>query len=132
MQENLLILEEDKQSLRQMSRMFSEAGYHVTAANSVTSAMYDILKKTVQVVLLGGKFDDLAAADLVPLLKKCNNKLRIILVAAETSLPLLRKLRRDGIFYYALKPHSSEDLAEIRQAVVCAFRNMSQMEIAYK
>lgn len=132
MQENLLILDEDKECRRQMEQMFTKAGYNVTATNSVTSAMYDILKKTFQVVVLGSKSDDLTAADLVPLLKKCNNKLRIILVAAETSLPILRKLRRDGIFYYALKPYTSEDRAEIYQAVVCAFRNMDQMHIAYK
>lgn len=132
MKENLLILEEDRECRRQMVQMFTEAGYQVTATSSVTSAIYNILKKTVQVVLLGGKLDDLAAEDLVPLLKKCNNKLRIILVAAETSLPLLRRLRRDGIFYYALKPHTSEDRAEIRQAVLCAFRNPEQMHVAYK
>lgn len=132
MRENLLILDEDKECRRQMAQMFTAAGYHVTATSSVTSAIYDILKKTVQVVLLGGNFDDLAAADLVPLLKKCNNKLRIIMVAAETSLPLLRKLRKDGIFYYALKPHTSEDREEIHQAVDCAFRNMNQLNIAYK
>lgn len=132
MQENLLILEEDRECRRQMSQMFAEAGYQVMAASSVTGAMCDILKKTVQVVLLGGKFDDLTAADLVPLLKKCNNKLRIILVAAETSLPLLRKLRKEGIFYYALKSHSTVDLAEIHQAVACAFGSMGQMRAICK
>ncbi|HBA72828.1 MAG TPA: hypothetical protein DER40_00685 [Geobacter sp.] len=132
MQENLLILDEDKECRKQMAQMFTKAGYHVKATNSVTSAMYDVLKKTVQVVLLGGTFDDLSAADLVPLLKQCNNRLRIILVAAESSLPLIRKLRKDGIFYHALKPHTSEDRAEIVQAVACAFRNMDHMQAAYK
>lgn len=132
MQENLLILDEDKECRKQMAQMFTRAGYHVKTTNSVTSAMCDVLKKTVQVVLLGGTFDDLSAVDLVPVLKLCNNKLRIILVAAESSLPLIRRLRKEGIFYHALKPHNSEDRAEIRQAVACAFRDMDQMQVAYK
>ncbi len=132
MQENLLILDEDRECRKQMAQMFTRAGYHVKTTGSVTNAMYDILKKTVQVVLLGGSFDDLSAVDLVPVLKMCNNRLRIILVAAESSLPLIRRLRKEGIFYHALKPRTSEDRAEIRQAVACAFRNMDQMQPACK
>ena len=109
---------------KQMADMFIEAGYNVIVTNSVANALYGILKKTAQVVLLGTKFDELTAADLIPLLKQCNRKLTIILVAADTSLPLIRKLRAEGIFYHALKPVNAEDREEIRQAVQCAFENL--------
>jgi len=76
------------------------------------------------VVLLGSEFDELTAADLIPLLKKCNRRLTIILVSADTSLPLIRKLRSEGIFYHALKPVNGEDKEELRKAVECAFENL--------
>jgi DNA-binding NtrC family response regulator len=122
--QGLLIVDEDMDCRKQMADMFIEAGYNVIVTNSVANALYGILKRTAQVVLLGTKFDELTAADLIPLLKKCNRKLTIILVAADTSLPLIRKLRAEGIFYHALKPVNAEDREEIRQAVHCAFENL--------
>ncbi|HTG81669.1 MAG TPA: response regulator [Geobacteraceae bacterium] len=120
----LLIADKDLDSRKQMADLFIEAGYNVIVTNSAANAVDGILKKTAQVVLLSSEFDEVAAADLIPLLKQCNRDLTIILVAADTSLPLIRKLRSEGIFYHALKPVSGEDREEIRQAVKCAFENL--------
>jgi DNA-binding NtrC family response regulator len=117
----LLIADQDLDCRKQMAELFIEAGYNVIVTNSAANALDGILKKTAQVVLLGSEFDELTAADLIPLLKKCNRHLTIILVTADTSLPLIRKLRSEGIFYHALKPVNGEDKEEIRQVVKCAF-----------
>src|SRR5512138_2457221 len=122
----ILIAEQDLDSRRQMAEMFIEAGYNVIVTTSAADALHGILKKTAQVVLLGSEFDELAASDLIPLLKRCNRNLTIIFVSADASLPVMRKLRNEGIFYHALKPVDPEDREEIRQAVRCAFENMRQ------
>lgn len=121
----LLIADENVDSRKQMADLFIEAGYNVIVTNSAANALYGILKKTAQVVLLGSQFDELTAMDLIPLLKKCNRNLTIILVSDDLSLSLLRKLRKEGIFYHALKPVKPEDRDEIRQVVQCAFRNLA-------
>lgn len=108
-----------------MADMFIDAGYNVTVTNSAANALHGILKNTAQVILLGSEFDELTASDLIPLLKKCNRDLTIILVTNEISLPLIRKARKEGIFYHALKPARREDGDEIRQAVKCAFENLT-------
>lgn len=124
--QGLLIVDEDMDCRKQMAEMFIESGYNVIVTNSVESALSGILKKTAQVVLLGTKFDELSAAELIPLLKQCNRKLNIILIAAAASLPLVRKLRSEGIFYHALKPVDADDREELRQAVRCAFERLRQ------
>ncbi len=120
----LLIADQDVDCRKQMADLFIEAGYNVIVTNSAANALYGILKKTAQVVLLGSEFDELTAADLIPLLKQCNRDLTIILVTGDASLSLIRKLRCEGIFYHALKPVNGEDREEIRQAVKCAFANL--------
>ncbi|WP_243370496.1 response regulator [Geotalea sp. SG265] len=122
--QGLLIADEDLDSRKSMADLFIEAGYNVMVTNSAANVLYGILKKTAQVVLLSSEFDELTATDLVPLLKKCDQNLTIILVSNEVSLPLMRKLRKEGIFYHALKPVKPEDREEIRQAVECAFENL--------
>jgi len=119
--QGLLIADEDLATRKQMAELFTEAGYEVTAPNSVASALGGILKKTVKVVLLSTRFDELMATELIPLLKKCNRDLTIILVASELPLAMLRKARNEGIFYHALKPVQPGDEDELRQAVKCAF-----------
>ena len=120
----LLIADQDLDCRKQMADFFIEAGYNVIVTNSAANALHGILKKTAQVVLLGAKFDELAATDFIPLLKQCNRKLTIILVAEDPSLPMIRKLRSEGIFYHAIKPANPEDRDELIQAVQCAFENL--------
>jgi len=121
---SILIVDDDRECRNQMAEIFIDAGYEVTATGSVAKAIHGILKKLAQVVVLGTKCDELTAADLIPIMKRCNPRVPIILVAADISLGLLRKLRDEGIFYYALKPVNAEDRQEVRQAVNCAFENL--------
>lgn len=120
----LLIADNDTVARKELADLFIEAGYNVTVTNSAANALYGILKKTAQVVLIGSEFDDFKAGDLIPLLKQCDRNVTIILVSDDASLPVIRKLRKEGIFYHALKPVKPEDREEIRQAVRCAFENL--------
>jgi len=124
----LLIVDDDVTTRRQMAELFSDAGYQVSAPSSVAEALVGILKKTAKVVLLSTRFDELLATELIPLLKQCNRDLSIILVASELPMALLRKARREGIFYHALKPVQPGDEEELREAVRCAFDKAKQHE----
>ena len=121
----LLIADEDVQNRDSMTQLFGNTDHEVVAADSVDVVMRDVIKREAQVVLLGSTFDNIPAGELIPILKKCNQNLTIIFISNEESLPLLRKLRREGIFYHALKPSAAEDKEELLQAVRCAFENTS-------
>lgn len=115
--QGILIADKD---MNMVAKMLGEDGYSVTITDSVSMMLQDMLKKVIKVVLLGSELDEIPAAELIPLLKKCNKKIEIILVSGESSLPQMRKVRSEGIFYHALKSNSPEDNEEIRQAVLSA------------
>ena len=124
----LIIADEDLKTRDQFVKLFGDNEYNeyqIVAPDSVDLVMKDVLGKEAPVVLLGNVFDDMPASDLIPILKKCNKNLTIILVSDEESLSLLRKHRREGIFYHALKPAREEDRDELLQAVRCAFANIT-------
>lgn len=116
----ILIAEEHPESRKVMADLCKEAGYNVTVTTTAAGVLQGILKKTAQVILLGSSFDELAATDLIPLFKKCCRNLTIILVSNEVSLPVIRKMRNEGIFYHLLRPVLPEDREELKQVINCA------------
>jgi len=118
----ILIAEEHPESRKVMADLCVEAGYSVTVTTSAAGVLQGILKKTAQVILLGSSFDELAATDLIPLFKKCCRNLTIILVSNEVSLPVIRKMRNEGIFYHLLRPVLPEDREELKQVITCALQ----------
>ena len=117
----ILIADKDTEARREVADYFADAGYKVETTDSAVHVLCNILEKKTPVVLLGSDFDNkVASTDLIQLLKKCNRNLTIILVSDECSLPVVRKIRKEGIFYHALKPRNPADREEIRQAVQCA------------
>lgn len=121
----ILIADRDTDTRRLLADVLCKAGYKVRTTDSAADVLSDILRKNAHVILMGSDFDErIAVADLVPVLKKCDRNLTIILVTDETSLPVVRKIRREGIFYHALRPVNADDGDEIRLAVECAFKNV--------
>lgn len=118
----ILIADENRETRTVMTELCLEAGYSVTVSTNAASALQGILKKTVRVILLGSSFDELAITELIPLFKKCCRGLAIIVVSSDISLPTLRKLRNEGIFYHLLKPIGAEDREELKQVVACAMQ----------
>ncbi len=118
----ILLADSDSKVRREVADIFREAGYQVDTTDSAVHVFCTVLEKKAPVVLLGSNFDKkIALPELIRLLKKCNRQLTIILVSDEESLPVVRTIRQEGIFYHALRPTGREDAEEIRLAVECAF-----------
>jgi DNA-binding NtrC family response regulator len=123
----ILLADRDSEVRRQMADIFRREGYGVETSDSVVQAFSSVLENKIPVVILGNDFDrKINLPDLVRLLKLCNKQLTIILLSDDESLPLVRTLRQEGIFYHALKPADPFDTEEIRLAVECAFKRPEQ------
>jgi DNA-binding NtrC family response regulator len=122
----LLIADKDRGTRRRMANLLIEAGYDVMVTDSAAKTINGVRKKKAQVVLLGAELGEFTFVELVPLLKRCNRKLTIVLIADDTPLPLIRKVREEGIFYHALRPTEPEGEEEIRQVVKCAIENLAR------
>lgn len=120
--QGLLIAHKNQTERDQLTGIFNEDSYQVTATETVADGLDGILNKQIQVIILAGDYDEQHIAKLVPLLKKCNRHLSIILVTDEMPMTLLRRIRKEGIFYHALAPVEEIGREELRQAVDCAFR----------
>jgi len=117
----LLIANKDSRARNRLAELFDGDDYQVSTADSVANALEGIINKEIQVVVLDGQVDQQNMARLVPLLKKCNRHLSIILISDELPLELMRRVRQEGIFYHALRTTGAVDPQEVRAAVRSAF-----------
>lgn len=121
--QGILVADKDTAFLREVTDHFTSAGYHVETTNSAVHVISNILNKQTPVVLLGSDFDKkINLLELVRFLKKCNRHLAVILVSDKASLPIVTRIREEGIFYYALRPVTPFDVDDIKQAAEWALR----------
>ena len=118
MKKTILIAYQDDLWARSLSTFFHGIGYRVETAKMVSDMIRKVRNGNFQVVLLDDEIEGVKACDLVPLFRKINDKLQIIVISSEASLGSAKRLRGAGIFYQAMKP---VDLEEIKSAVECAF-----------
>ncbi len=117
----ILIADKDAKARKQLAEFFENSHFEVETTASAAYAIAKIVQKHEPIVILGDSFEEkIASVDVIALMRKCNKNLRIILVSDDSSLETLRRVREDGIFYHALKPHNQEDNEELRSAVECA------------
>ena len=118
----LLIANKNHESREQLASLFDQNEYQITMADSVANALEGIINKEIQVVVIDGHYDEQNIVKLIPLLKKCNRNISIILVSDGMPMELERRIRKEGIFYHALRTAGEDNGEEIRQAVSYAFK----------
>ncbi len=119
----ILIAYQDDLWARSLSTFFHGIGYRVETAKMVSEMIRKVRKGNIRVVLLDDEMEGVKACDLVPLFKKIDDKIQVIVIASGLSLGLVKRLREAGIFYQAMKPVDPE---EIKSAVECAFEKIER------
>jgi len=119
----VLIAYQDDSWVKPLSTLFREMGYRIESSKVVSEIIRKVRNKGMQVVLLDDEMEEIKACDLVPLFKRLNSMVQIIVISSEESVGLAKRLRGAGIFYQAMKPI---DLGEIRSAVACAFEKIER------
>ena len=119
----ILIAYQDDLWAKSLFTFFHSNGYKVEMVKMVSEMIRKVRKGNIHVVLLDDEIEGVKAGDLVPLFKKIDDKIQVIVISSEVSLGLVKRLRGAGIFYQAMKP---VDLEEINSAVKCAFEKIER------
>ncbi|HYA91914.1 MAG TPA: response regulator [Thermodesulfobacteriota bacterium] len=119
----ILIAYQDDLWARSLSTFFHDIGYNVETAKMVSEMIRKVRKGNIRVVLLDDEMEGVKACDLVPLFKKIDDKIQVIVISSDLALGPVKRLRGAGIFYQAMKP---VDLEEIKSAVECAFEKIER------
>lgn len=98
----------------------SAKGYEVKTTDSASDLIRE-LEKTIGIIVLDVELSGMKAYEMIPLMKRVNPKLPIIVMSASSSVELAQRIRNEGIFFYAMKPIDAD---EIETVVESAFRKL--------
>lgn len=126
----LLIADSDQDSREHVSSLLQRAGFDVSATDSVADALNKAIRKKAEIIILGDNCDEISALEIVPLIKKCNKRIPIILISSFLPISMLRKIRAHGIFYHARKSFDYDAGQELVEAVRSALRTLLPPEPA--
>ena len=122
----ILIAYQDDLWARPLVTRFHRMGYRVETVRLVSDMIRKMRNGNTQVLLLDDELEGVKACDLVPVFKKINSGIQVIVISSEESIGEVKRLRGAGIFYQAMKP---VDLQEIQCAVECAFEKIKRENV---
>lgn len=122
----VLIGYQDDLWAKSLATHFHRMGYRVEKVKWVSELIRRLRDGKPQVVLLDDEMEGVKACDLIPIFKRINSHIQVIVVSSEESIGEAKRLRGAGIFYQAMKPVDPE---EIHSAVACAFEKFERERI---
>ena len=119
----ILIAYQDDLGTRSLTTFFHSMGYRVEVVSVVSQMIRRVLNGNIHVLLLEDEVEGVKAWELIPLLKRINRRIQVIVISSEESLGAVRRLRGAGIFYQAMKP---ADLGELKSVVESALEKIKR------
>jgi len=120
-----LIVDADGGVAQELSSLFLNEGYDVEVSRSISKAAERTKDVKFDCVIMDVDLPDMKGYEAVPILKALDPKVQIIMTAAENTVELEVKVRKQDIFYYYIK---SFDREELREAVRDVFKKLGKVK----
>ena len=121
----ILIADIDDATRLSLSIFLVKDGYKVETAQFGSEVIQKVQNMSIDLLIMDVELSGMKGYEIVPILKKIDPKLPIIIMSSDSSLELAKKVRETEIFFYAIKPL---DFEEIKLAVRDAFKKIGKLE----
>lgn len=121
----ILIADIDDATRLSLSIFLVKDGYKVETAQFGSEVIQKVQNMSIGLLIMDVELSGMKGYEIVPILKKIDPKLPIIIMSSDSSLELAKKVRETEIFFYAIKPL---DFEEIKLAVKDAFKKIGKLE----
>ena len=119
----VLIADQDRESRETLADFLLRENFSVDTTSVASEVIQKIQNVKIDVLIMDVELKGMKGYEIIPILKKIDPQLCIIVTSGNLSLELARKIWEQGIFFYAVKPL---DLKEIRLAVNDALKKLAK------
>jgi len=117
----VLIADADDRARDSLAKFLSGKDLAVDTASTGSEVIQKVQNTQVRVLIMDVDLKGMKGYEIIPILKKIDPFLRIIVTSTDSSIGLARRVRAEGVFFYALKPL---DFEEIKMAVNDALKTV--------
>lgn len=110
----IVIMDSDKETVKLLTKSLTKEGYKVESVEHTNRCYEKIKNEQVDVLILAVDAWGNKGHELIPIIKKINRFLPIIVTSADDSIEVASRVREQGVFFYAIKPL---DMKEIKMAL---------------
>jgi len=118
----VILCDADRSEVSQLKELLAPL-YDLVLSTAPVEALNSLMSSSFETMLLGLNKKDKSFLELIPLVKKLQPTLPIIVIADGRSLEEQRAVQRQGVFYFLPRPIASK---EILSAVANAVRKGSE------
>jgi len=115
---SILIADDDEYIGKLLGKMLRKEGYEVETVESGDEAIKEVSRKRFDTLLLDIYMEGINGIDAIPLIRKIDSKIPIIIITADHSLATERRTRMEDIFYYMVKPFDFEELKKVVESAL--------------
>lgn len=108
----VLIVDPDSSAVGELSSLLINKGYKVETTGGIREAAERIKDIKFDCVIMDVNLPEMEGYEAVPILKAIDPKVQIVMTAAENTMELEAKVRKEDIFYYYIKSFDREELTE--------------------
>jgi excisionase family DNA binding protein len=110
----IVVMDVDKEAIHHLIEDLSKEGYKIECVEQTSRMLEKIKNEQIDVLILAVEAWNNRGYELIPIIKKMNRFLPIIVTSADDSIETATRVREQGIFFYAIKPL---DMKEIKLAL---------------
>lgn len=127
----ILVVDDDPYVLESISTLLRAFGFTVNTCNNANSAIQEIQRTAVDVVLTDIKMPVLTGVDLLGMIHKFDPQIPVILMTAYAELDVAVDAIKKGAFDFITKPYNADYLVHTIEKAV-KYSGLIQMERDYK
>lgn len=115
----IMAVDNEPDTVAMIKKMLEGEGYKVSTALSGKSCLKKLGKEKPNLVLLDIMMPDLSGWDVYQRIRKKNKKVKVAFISViEVSPERKRRLRKEGVSGYIMKPFTREELIEEVKAIL--------------
>ena len=112
----VVIATDDRALISKLSGILLERNYSIVIEKSKTRSVLKILDQKIDLLILDLDDQKSSCLDLINIIKKTRPKLPIITISKDSSIETIRKIKEMGVFYNAIKPIQTKEIAQVIDA----------------
>lgn len=106
----VLIVEPDIKYARELFEIFVDEDYDLILSRSFTDAVKKLEAVKFDCIIMDVNLSDMKGYEAVPIMKKIDPKIQIIMIADQNTRELEAEVRKQDVFYYYIKSFESCEL----------------------